>query len=44
MINGKFYPEPINVSGRSTITIDANGVITMTPAKPLKMEVDEPEP
>ena len=25
-------------------TIDANGVITMTPAKPLKMEVDEPEP
>lgn len=32
-INGTFYPEPPAADGRSTITIDARGGITVSPPK-----------
>jgi hypothetical protein len=32
-INGTFYPEPVPAEGRSTITIDAQGGITVNPPK-----------
>jgi hypothetical protein len=32
-INGTFYPEPAPAEGRSTITIDARGGITVNPPK-----------
>lgn len=35
MINAAFYPEPPSVAGRSTLTIDAKGVVTLfTPSAP----------
>ena len=32
-INGVFYPEPPSATARSTITIDAKGVVTVNPPK-----------
>jgi hypothetical protein len=41
-INGTFYPEPPPAVGRSTITIDTKGVVTVNPPKIAVPQGDKP--
>jgi hypothetical protein len=41
-INGTFYPEPLTTVERSTITIDAKGVVTVNPPKAAAPQGNKP--
>jgi hypothetical protein len=41
-INGTFYPEPASANSRSTVTIGAQGVITVQPPQAAEPQVDRP--